>query len=518
MNALTPKQNSVPQSSVQQPAPQPLQLPLPPQNVLPNGKPGPANGPGLPQLFAGSTRETSTKAAGSPQRVAMMIMADLGGADLPEVEPRTLHQRQEGHARPRLPTAQSRAAQPRNARGKSQADRAQGKTVSVAGLEFEEEDEERLNLAASDTVSKLRTAGRWSLEQEHREKYDPLERFALLHTAKLHIDKEDLPESEKEKLKTNLNDMLADLWQQHHDEIRKGLKNVEELEAAVDSMGAAANIQPASMRELRFLYGVKGPNSFDSPLSPMNMAKVLLRKFGSNAFGSAFTELRSKMSRQLSTVQPERYTPRFWLSSNDATAFNTVQSTFAIARKLNMDLRQHAKVEPHASDAYTTISVLGMVEAGKAKVHSMVAQVYDTRQADPIVKGRVYQQVAVAVRSLPLPMWPQMQQRIELLDEVQKQVTSARKGLMPANQTLEEKREKEWREALRANRGGDAGHATGAAAAGGAEPLPPGAPRPAPRQKESAETAHARAVPQWGPDTVDLWREAAKARRGAAAG
>jgi hypothetical protein len=511
MSNLTPKPFVPQQPGVQQPA---QQQPLPPQHFVPTAKPGSSSLQLSSQAFSSATRETSTKAAGGAQRVAVMIMADLGGADLPEVEPKTLNQRQQKQESRQLTASQQRPAQSRNPRSaRAQTDGAQRSgTVSVAGLELEEEDDEqRLANAASATISKLRTSGRKALEQEHNEKYDPLERFALLHTAKLKLENEDLPEPEKEKLKTSLNEMLTDLWGYHHDEIRKGLKSVEELEAAVDAMGAAGKMHPASMRELRFLYGVKGTGDFDSPLSPMNMAKVLLRKFGATGFGHAFAELRTKMSVELSIVQPERYVPRFWLSSNDASAFNTVQSTFAIARKLNMDLRQHAKVEPNASDAHTMITLLGIVEAGKAKVHGLVAQIYDTRQAGSAVKGKVYQQVGVAVRSLPIPMWSQGQQRIELLDEVDKQVTGANKQRMPTNSTFEERREKQLRLEM----------AKGSAdkLAAGAEQEPAGGPQQEPEKKDGPATPPPRRRRiRWGSAVVDRWREMARGNGNGVAG
>jgi hypothetical protein len=516
MSNLTPKPFVQPQPGVQQQGAQQQpaqQQPLPPKPFVPTARPGTSNLQSSAQAFGSATRETSTKAAGSAQRVAVMIMADLGGADLPDVESKTLNQRQEKHGSRHLTAAQSRTAQPRNARaGKAQTDGAQrSRTVSVAGLELEEEDEERLTKAASDTISKLRTSGRQVLEQEHNEKYDPLERFALLHTAKLQIENEDLPEPEKEKLKASLNEMLTDLWGYHQDEIRKGLKNVENLEAAIDSMGAAANMHPASRRELRFLYGVKGTGDFDSPLSPMNMAKVLLRKFGSTAFGSAFTELRTKMSVELSIVQPERYVPRFWLSSSDASAFNTVQSTFAIARKMNMDLRQHAKIEPQASDAHATITVLGIAEAGKAKVHGLVAQIYDTRQLGSVVKGRVYKQVGVAVRSLPIPMWSQGQQRMEVLDELDKQVIGGNTGRMPSHSTVAERCEMacriEWAKEC-AN-----------VAAGSAEQVADGGPQPEPQKAEgpAAPPPRRRRI-RWGSAVVDRWRDMAREKGKGVAG
>ncbi len=93
-----------------------------------------------------------------------------------------------------------------------------------------------------------------------------------------------------------------------------------------------------------------------------------------------------------------------------------------------------------------SLSLLTLVEAGKPKANSIVAQIHDTRNADSGTKDRVYTQVLHAVRNLSTTLWPldKMAQRIELLDELSKQVTSTHKG-MPLMETSVERRERAWR-------------------------------------------------------------------------
>jgi hypothetical protein len=316
-----------------------------------------------------------------------------------------------------------------------------------------EEDDEPVLIAASNTVDKMMMSGRDVLERELDNEYDPLQRYALLHNAMCEVDKKDLPQAKKEELKTEFNGMLDDLMHKHRDEIRKGLKDAQELEAAMQAMAGGTDMHPASLRELRFLYGAKGTGELDSPLSPLAMARALQQKFGAENFSSALYSLRTKMATEFRADDRKDMNPRLWLCMSDAAAFNSVQSTFAIATDLRRNLIERAQVMPRTSHASMSVSLLGIVESGKSKVSPFVTQIFDAKDADAATKGRVYAQIQHAIRELPTTMWPhdKPSQRMDVLDELGKNIKGAYK-IMPALETSAEIREKEWRIALGAEK------------------------------------------------------------------
>jgi hypothetical protein len=306
----------------------------------------------------------------------------------------------------------------------------------------DDDDDMPIRHAATSAVSRLREDGRDALERDLENELDPLQRYALLHNAMREVDEQNLPALEKEELKEQLNGMLDKLMKEHRSEIRQGMKSAEDIEAAVRAM--AGGPKPASLRELRFLYGAKGKGVFDSPLSPLAMAKALQERFGGDSFTSGLNSLRSKMSGELRAEHKKSQSPRFWLCMSDASAFNMVQSTHAIAVELRRDLVAKAQVLPKVNPAAITVSLLSVVEAGKSKVNSMVAQICDAKDSDPVKKALVYAQVAHAIKMLPLALWAldKQSQRLDLIDELVKQVVGTY-GSMPMPELSVERKERQ---------------------------------------------------------------------------
>ncbi|RZI42198.1 hypothetical protein EGT07_13315 [Herbaspirillum sp. HC18] len=332
----------------------------------------------------------------------------------------------------------------------SRSRNAQRKATQRISLNQDDEDDYPIRDAASKTISSLRVSGKKSLQEQLESEYDPLQNYALLHNALCELEEQELPLSEKEDLKEDLTSMLNDLMKKHRDEIRKGLKDAQELETAVNAMARGPDFSAVSLRELRFMYGAKGPGYMDSPLSPQAMAKALQQKFGSANFSSALTSLQGRMSSEFRTNPQKSLTPRLWLCMSDASAFNAVRSTFAIAGDLRRDLIEKAHVLPRTSPASMTISMLSIVEGGKSKVNSFIFQLYDHKSADANTKGRVYTELLQSFKKLPTTLWPQERTgRMELMEELRKQVLESYRG-MPMVETSVERHEREWRAALSA--------------------------------------------------------------------
>lgn len=376
-------------------------------------------------------------AAGQSQLMGTQIFEDLSGGKMPSFKQKTLRQRF-------LTTVQQKT---RNANRKM-----------LARLKPENEEEDApVREAASKAVASLRKHGQSALAQQLSNEYDPLEHYALLYNALCQVDDENLPDEEKEEVKTKLSSMLDDLWEQHGEQIRKGLQDAEALEHAVGAMAAARNVNPTSIAELRFLYGSKGKGRFDMPLTPLAMAKILQQKFGSENFSSAMGDLRSKMAADLRKDASYRddparsVSPVMWLSMSDAAAFNAVQSCHGISSGMNRDMAEKVGLLSGASPASITVAILVLVESGKPKLTAFITQVVDLRQVDQIKKGQAYDVILQWLKKLPLTLWPQdkLGQRMEILDEVSKMTHNAHySAILPLMTRDPENAERQWRAEL----------------------------------------------------------------------
>jgi hypothetical protein len=404
---------------------------------LPHQMPGTPQNPARPgmnpltQQMMGSVLANIPKgraeAAGTMQLTGTMVFDDIAGV------------KQEDHTKKQAKTLRQRQQTTVQQRNRN----AQRKSVRSAALTLDDHDAP-IKDASSSTLAALRGKGREQTEEDlEREYNDPLQRYSLLHNTLSELEDRDMPAAEKEELKEHLNGMLSDLVAKHRDAIRKGLRDQTEVAASMQAMAG----NNASLREIRFLYGAKGAGVFDSPLSPLAMAKALHERFGADNFTSGMGGLRTRMSTEFHAEPEKGMNPRFWLCMTDAAAFNAVQSTHAIAGELRRDLIEKAHVMPKASNAAVTVSLLGVVDAGKSKVNSLVSQIYDLNEADPVQKGRVYEQVLLAVRKLPHSFWPQekLAQRMEVVEDLLKQVGVAYRG-MPTLETGVERHERQWRE------------------------------------------------------------------------
>ncbi|SFL98055.1 hypothetical protein [Rugamonas rubra] len=385
-------------------------------------RPGAGAAPGAPGAAPARPRAEPGEAG---RVVASAVFDELAGVGQPQPKRRDLKQRLAGvQQRPRG------------------AQRTQLTRINLNP----DEDDEPVRTAALATLTALRDGGRGKLSEELAASYDSLQHYALLHNALCELDQQQLPAAVQRRLKDELGGMLGELMEQHRDEIRHGLEDSEELAAAMQRMAGGSEARPASLRELRFLYGAKGKGAFDSPLTPLAMSKALFQRFGAANFSSGLSGLHTKMSAELRAEQSKGMTPRLWLCMSDAGAFGLVKSTFRVAVELRRDLVAKARVLPKASPAAMTQSLLTLVEAGRPKALGVVAQIHDLRHADAATRDRVYTQVLQAVRTLPTTLWPldKMAQRVELLDELGRQVSSTHKG-MPLMETSVERRERAWR-------------------------------------------------------------------------
>lgn len=284
--------------------------------------------------------------------------------------------------------------------------------------------DEHLDAASSDVLGALHSGGRSDLEDRLADSYDALERHALLRYARAKVDESDFSPTEKERLKNDLKGMLDELMDKHGDVIRAGLENKEAFESALGKMdalsaGSKAEDHTGSLTELRALYGSRSPGKTEMGLTPMGLAKSLVERFGAANFIGALGGLRSKMAADFRTRPADRPGPRLWLSLTDASSFNVVQTSFALAGDLRRDLSARAKVVGKANQAETALALLGATEPGRGRADPLVAHIADSKLLDALQQMYLYRLTGQAVEKMPMTAWPKdSAQRANLLDEL----------------------------------------------------------------------------------------------------
>ncbi|RJF96885.1 hypothetical protein D3870_21145 [Noviherbaspirillum cavernae] len=355
--------------------------------------------------------------------------------------------------KPRLASI-SKKAHRYSPHAKSKPKTKEKSAVSTASVQAstDEEDVELLHVAVSSALNVWRKNGLYSFQSLLSTKYeDPLERYALLHNALIEVGREEKRTTEVDFLERSIRSMKADLFMKNGAALRNGLAGKEAMQSLMTTLGANSGIPPASLPELRCVYGAKGIGKFDAPLTPFRMATILHQKFGAANFSGALSELRAKMATDLlpDLRRPQRrhQPPYLWLTLADAAAFNQVQSSFGIACDLRRDLVDKGQVLPRASHVEIAIVILGIAESGKGKASVLVNQIVDTRHMDDLQKAKVAGIVSASVRRLPVTMWPadKMAQRLDLIDELDAMVMDGHRGISPS-QVKMESREKEWSE------------------------------------------------------------------------
>lgn len=322
-----------------------------------------------------------------------------------------------GHHNP--VTLKQGLVQPRTARLQ------QRRTANASPLDAAADTDEHLHAASSDVLGALRSGGRSGLEERLSDSYDPLERHALLEYTRAKVDESDFSEAEKNRLKKDLDGMLAELDGKHGDEIGIGQKNKVAFESALGEMnalsaGSHAHDHAGSLTQLRALYGSRGNGKTEMGLTPMGLAKSLIDKFGAGNFIGALGGLRSKMASDFRNKPADRAGPRLWLSLTDAASFNVVQSSFALAGDLRRDLSERAKVVGKGTQAETAVALLGVTEQGRGRADPLLSQIADIKTLDEKQKMQLFALTRQAVEKMPMTAWPKdvPAQRMNLLDEL----------------------------------------------------------------------------------------------------
>jgi len=192
---------------------------------------------------------------------------------------RVLAQRMAGIMRPRKQYVSSRRS-----RG--------GRTERTEELDEETAFLEPVRDVLDDLSDDARRESQEALDRKMSPFFEPIQRYRLYFEALQLLDQRDMEVRKKTAARRALNGMMTRLMNEHPEEMRRALQEIEEMSAIVSEM---AEDLPTSVRDLRFIYGAKSKGKEDTPLSPLTMLKALIKNFGADKCVAAMISLCSRM-------------------------------------------------------------------------------------------------------------------------------------------------------------------------------------------------------------------------------
>jgi len=299
-------------------------------------------------------------------------------------------------------------------------------------------------------VEDLRGADKSALSQRLTNKFDSLEEHTLLMDAMSRVNQMALPSEEREELLEQLQRMIDQLMTRDGGALEEGVAHQQAFEKALNAMAALAAPgelveENQSLSELRAMYGNKGDENKEAPLTPLSLARLLQDKFGVDNFSAAMGDLRSKMATSLRNAPPTAPGPLLWLSLGDAACFNMLQTGFALAGSLRRDLWDQAGILAKTGQTATAILLLNWADSGEDRAEVLGESIVSMEDLDALQSALLYLVLYRALSKLPSALWrlDLLRRRMDLLDNL--------KSKAVANSATAKKRdeEQEFEERLR---------------------------------------------------------------------
>lgn len=278
-----------------------------------------------------------------------------------------------------------------------------------------------LESTADKVIDELREISRAEMEGRLTASYDPLQRHTLLRAAQQKLHKRKFSDEEKNRLDHSLQGMIDDLMARDGKVINDGLKSAKDFEDALGLMehGQKEKQAPATLTELRGLYGARGNDQKEGPVTPLGLTEGLLAKYGPDNFMNALGTLRSKMAKDLRSPRKNEPVPRLWLSLSDATSFNAVQSCYAVSGDLRRKLSEESRLSPAGKQTDTMLTLLHLPNRGESAESFANKIVPDQKEGTPLARSRMFMLLRQSVDQMPNSMWEQRtQQRNVLMDDL----------------------------------------------------------------------------------------------------
>lgn len=301
-------------------------------------------------------------------------------------------------------------------------------------------EEERLEEAIDSLLAVLKHDSDTNNSSDLEERYDPLERFQLFEETLKRLEREDMPSSEKKRIRERLQHMSGDLYRRHRRELEGARPAMDKLQDIAEQMGIAG----LSGDALRSRLGAPG-----KPLEAMDLATKLFDKVGDDGFMKAMSAVSKGMLGDLRTRMDGL---KLLMSLKDAEAISIIRSSFKAAGDLRTQLGP-LNVRTRMSPAAMAIQLMSIAQSGKIKAGSLISEMLDLDNVRPHTLARAFIVTRETLDTLPLSMWPaDKSAKQEILAELHAQIVGAFANL-PAKPTREQRLEQFLRGRLRSIRG-----------------------------------------------------------------
>ncbi|HVK96017.1 MAG TPA: hypothetical protein VM571_14975 [Noviherbaspirillum sp.] len=353
-----------------------------------------------------------------------------------------------------------RLTRPRVGRRESAKDKQSTKIADTGNVD-DDEYQSPYRVEAKNTFESLNQDSsdqkRKEIEEALAKIHEPLQQYTVLFGAMKEAENDpSLSEDKKRALKNTLNEMMTDLVHRDKAGVRKGFRESAESSPVAASLEASQKVGALgeALRDIRFSVGARAKGGVDENLSPMVVAKAVLKNFGAAHAEEGLASVCSRLMpglRNISAINTAAYA----LTMSDAVNFSIVRTGFKIAKDLKRDLMDKAKVlsKQHYIETATILFTASEQGWGRGKGIQLVNQIVDLKTAPPRMRAAAYTVIRNAVDLMPPTAWPQDKQsgRKDLLEDLDRQVFGAH-GEIPPLTTKAERKEEEWRNMYAAGR------------------------------------------------------------------
>lgn len=296
-----------------------------------------------------------------------------------------------------------------------------------------------LRTAAAQLIEKLSGAD----DDAHpwrRGPQDPLQQHTLLEQARQLLDQQpDGGGGQRARLGARLDAMEADLRGRHGAAIDEGKRQALAFEATLSTLddGAAGGDGPGTLSDLRRRLGAPADGRRDAPLAPQALLDILLKNAGRAGAAAALGRPPAQMREELR--RRGHSGPRLWLSLQDASCFQLVNTSYALAGELRRDLSERAQTTPLIEQGALARQLLRLGEPEGGQAEPLLRQLADMQRLSPSQRAAACQSLRGVIARCPDGMWEgeALPQRNRLLDQL-RQMTVEHHAALPAQSTAPE--------------------------------------------------------------------------------
>ncbi|PHV06624.1 hypothetical protein CSQ96_14805 [Janthinobacterium sp. BJB412] len=293
-----------------------------------------------------------------------------------------------------------------------------------------------LRTAAAQLIERLSDAG----DDAHpwrRGPHDPLQQHTLLEQARQLLEQQpDDGGGQRARLGARLDAMEADLHGRHGAAIDEGTHQALAFEAALSTLDDGAD-GPGTLSDLRRRLGAPADGRRDAPLAPQALLDILLKNAGQAGAAAALGRPPARTREELR--RRGRSGPRLWLSLQDASCFQLVNTSYALAGELRRELSERVQTTPLIGQGALARQLLRLGEPEGGQAGPLLRQMVDMQHLSPSQRAAACRSLRGVIARCPDGMWEgeALPRRNRLLEQL-RQMTVDHHAALPEQSTTPE--------------------------------------------------------------------------------